>query len=152
MKTIFALLLAVSFALSAQAQPLPEIGSTLSAEEIGQLATGPVIQAGNEKYRLIAGGQKVSAQAPSLLVNEQGQVGQSHHEVTITGISPEIVRTKAADWLAKALEVKSFGQMSMTVLRFSEFADAAKARNELERLLPAASVRLPIQFSQRSRR
>lgn len=152
MKTILAFLLTACLTIAAQAQTLPPIGSTLSAEDIERMAISQPIPAGEARYRLLDTSERTPGQPESLLVNERGQVGLSHHEVTISGLSTEETRIKVSAWAGQALEINYFEQMKMTALRFARFADAAKARDELELLLPQARVSLPVRFSQPSRR
>ena len=152
MKTILAFLLTACLTIAAQAQTLPPIGSTLSAEDIERMAISQPIPAGEARYRLLDTSERMPGQPESLLVNERGQVGLSHHEVTISGLSTEETRIKVSAWAGQALEINYFEQMKMTALRFARFTDAAKARDELELLLPQARVSLPVRFSQPSRR
>ncbi len=151
--SLYALLLAAGLALSAQAQPsLPALGSTLSAEEISRWGVSQPIQVGDKHYRLLRRLEDRPGQPSSLLVDAQGQVGQSHHEVIVTGISTETARITLSAFAGKALEINYFAAMPMSTLRFAHFADAARARDELSALLPQAQVGLPVQFSQRQRR
>ena len=150
--SFYALLLAAGLAVPALAQTLPTIGSTLTTEEIERLAISQPISVGEAQYRLLNTKEESPGQPDSLLVNEQGLVGQSHHEVTITGISTEETRPKLSAWANSALEISYFEQMKMTALRFARFSDAARARDELEHLFPQAKVSLPVRFSLRNRR
>lgn len=82
----------------------------------------------------------------TLVIGPDGVVGQSFHEVVISGQPADTLQQKAAAALAQADAVKTYEHMNMTVARYATLAQAVAAMQAIRIALPGADVGLPISF------
>ena len=109
--------------------------------------TLPQLQIDGKTY-LVAEHRRTPDGIPlTLVIGPDGVVGQSFHEVVISGQSADTLQQKAAAALAQAEAVKTYEHMNMTVARYATLAQAAAALQEIRTALPGADVGLPISFA-----
>lgn len=110
------------------------------------LSTLPELQIDGKTY-LVADHRSTLDGIPlTLVIDPDGVVGQSFHEVVISGLPAATLQQKAAAVLAQAEAVKTYENMNMTVARYATLAQAAAALQHLRTALPGAEVGLPISF------
>lgn len=111
-----------------------------------QTQTLPQLQIDGKTY-LVAEHRRTPDGLPlTLVIGPDGVVGQSFHEVVISGQPADTLQQKAAAALAQAEAVKTYENMNMTVARYATLAQAAAALQEIRTALPGADVGLPISF------
>lgn len=111
-----------------------------------QTQTLPQLQIDGKTY-LVAEHRRTPDGLPlTLVISPDGVVGQSFHEVVISGQPADTLQQKAAAALAQAEAVKTYEHMNMTVARYATLAQAAAALQEIRTALPGADVGLPISF------
>ena len=141
--------------MAALAQVNPRVGTVLGSSELATLRTQSPVSVGGQQVRVLgsASPQVQSAGGVgtpiTLVVNEDGVIGQSENIVVISRVPVGQVQTRAARWVAQATSVQYYDHMDMTLLRFASFSEAAAARTAIERALPEAGVALPIQYTPR---
>lgn len=149
-------IISLSAAISpVSAQVSIRVGTMLSPTERANLQAQPTINVGNQQVRILdmadipnrAAGLTVSP--TTLVVNEDGVVGQSENIVTISRLSTSQSQARAARWISQAVSVKYYEHMDLTVLRFATFSEAAAARAAIEKTIPEAGVALPVQYTTR---
>ncbi len=130
-----------ALALACQAAPLVP-GQRLSQEEILRLGSLPVYDTGTDRYRLLP--QKTGDGQGSLLLDEQGVVAASRHEVIVTQAAEDQVLAAAGKG-PRPESVRYFAPTGIIVLRYGDFAQAIEGLKALRAGLPGAMVRLSIQ-------
>ena len=137
------------------AQVNPRVGTVLGSSELATLRTQAQVSTGGQKVRVLSSATPQvqssggASNTVTLVVNEDGVIGQSENVVVISRIPVSQVQTLAAKWVAQAVSVQYYDHMDMTLLRFGNFSEAAAARTAIERALPEAGVSLPIQYTPR---
>lgn len=139
--------------LTVCAQINPRVGTVLAGSELAAVRTQPTVSIGAQQVRVLGSATPQSSASGSspvtLIVNEDGVIGQSENIVMISRVPVSQVQTRAARWVAQAVSVQYYDHMDMTLLRFANFSEAAAARTAIERALPEAGVALPIQYTPR---
>ena len=85
---------------------------------------------------------------PTDLVDASGKVGRTFHEVLIVGLPTAQVRQQLGASLSQAQAVKYYEHTQTTLLRYATLEQAAAAQAQISAALPAATVHLPVRFSQ----
>ena len=141
--------------MAALAQVNPRVGTVLGSSELATLRTQTPVSIGGQQVRVLGSASPQSQSAGgvgspvTLVVNEDGVIGQTENIVVISRVPVTQVQTRAARWVAQAASVQYYDHLDMTLLRFSSFSEAATARTAIERALPDAGVALPIQYAPR---
>lgn len=108
--------------------------------------TLPQLQIDGKTYQVAEHRRTPDGIPLTLVIGPDGVVGQSFHEVVISGQSADTLHQKAAAALAQANAVKTYEHMNMTVARYATLAQAVAALQEIRTALPGADVGLPISF------
>jgi len=83
----------------------------------------------------------------TMLLDANGVVGQTHHEVLIAEQPTEQVRQQLAALTAQAAAVRYYEHMNTTLLRYASLEQAIAALAPIRAALPGAEVALPVRFS-----
>ncbi len=134
----------------AQAGPL-QPGQELTPAERDTLTDGSTVQMEKQHFRVIVPAARPKSagatNGETWLVNEQGVVGRSTHEVLVAQADSAAVQAVVASGVLPALVQVSYnGPTRLTTLRFANFADAVRARSVLAQRLPSAEVTVPVQY------
>lgn len=122
-----------------------EPGQRLSSQEVSRLAATPSIALGKQHYRVLP--TQVSP-TRTLVANAQGVVGVSHHQVMVSGVPAQQLRTALQDpGLPRAQEVVMAENLDLATLRYASFEEAVRAHKALQALLPSAKLVVPVQYS-----
>lgn len=145
---IAALALVSAFIMPVSATPSQssfQIGQRLSAEQIKQLGALKSVEVNGRSYQVVA---TLGTTPPAtLLVGRNGVVGQSFHELLITGQPTDAVRQQLAAVLSNADAVKYYDEINTAVVRYSDIDKAVTALTQIRAAMPEAKVALPIVFS-----
>lgn len=140
---------------TALAQVNSRVGTVVSTTERATLQNRPALRVGAQQVRVL---DTVSPQARAaggvanpvtLVVNEDGVIGQSENIVMISRLPTNQVQARAARWISQAVSTQYIAHMDITMLRFATFSEAVAARTALETALPEAAVSLPIHYTPR---
>lgn len=157
-KALCALLMGVSLGLlpeaMAQSAPPFAVGDRLTPQEVAQFAKSPPLRAGELVLREISSqslvtmssGGAVSSGPVSLVVNEDGQVGESRNELVISQVPVAELQQRLQPIIRNAVTVQYDVSRAITVLRFSSLSSAVRAHNSVLRLWPHARVALPVRY------
>lgn len=134
----------------AQAGPL-QPGQELSPAERSALTDGSTVQMESQHFHILTPAARPksagAANGETWLVNDQGVVGRSTHEVLVAQADSAAVQAVVASGVLPAVvQVSYSGPMRLTTLRFASFADAVRARTVLVQRLPSADVTVPVQY------
>lgn len=143
----------VSVAVAGQAVAADlTVGKRLSAQELSQYASAPVVQIESQSFKVLSTGSRAKAagaasSAVTQVANERGVVGESRNEVVVSQVSVDSVRQAAAGLSAAPVSAQYYGHMNLSALRFASFQEAVNARTQLMKALPQARVDVPIQYA-----
>lgn len=84
----------------------------------------------------------------TMVANELGVVGISHHEVLVSGIAPAQVKDAVARLGLRPAEAGYYDSTGLSSLRFGSINEAAQARTALRSALRGAAVSLPIEYAE----
>lgn len=134
----------------AQAGPV-QPGQELSPAERSSLTEGSTVQMGRQQFQILVPAVRPkgagAASGETWLVNEQGVVGRSTHEVLVAQADAVAVQAVVASGVLPPLVQASYsGALRLSTLRFASFADAVLARAVLVQRLPSAEVTVPVQY------
>lgn len=133
-----------SFALAGCAAPAFtfKAGQQLSPEQLRQVDATPAPHGGGKvRYKVLP---QPTADGSTLVVNEQGMVMSSRHEVLVASASQEQVQAATARGPRPAA-VQHYAPTGITVVRYADFAQALQGLDALKAALPQATVRLSLQ-------
>lgn len=147
--TLFACLSMVS---SVHAQSHYSVGQRLSAEQSKALGALKVVEINHRKYQVLDTGKNAASLPFTMLLDANGTVGQTYHEIQVVEQPTEQVRQKLASVLSQAQDVKSYDHMQLTLLRFGTLDEAIQALAAIHTAMPQAEVALPITVSHPSLR
>ncbi|WP_296228995.1 hypothetical protein [Ralstonia sp. UBA689] len=128
------------------------VGKRLSAQELSQYASAPVVHIESQSFKVLSTGSRAKAagaasSAVTQVANERGVVGESRNEVVVSQVSVDSVRQAAAGLSASPVSTQYYGHMNLSTLRFASFQEAVNARTQLMKALPQARVDIPIQYA-----
>ncbi|GAC1590716.1 MAG: hypothetical protein NVS3B5_22690 [Sphingomicrobium sp.] len=122
----------------------PQAGKLMSRQDMSNIAGNPSVTVGSQTYKVLRGS---TTDSKTLVVNDQGLVGESGNEVLISQVPTSTVRANLARLNLAAISIKYYDHVNTTVLRFATFEEAAWARNQIKSVLPPeASVGVPVQY------
>jgi hypothetical protein len=146
-----AALLGLAFAASNGSAASLNLGQTLSAAERQSLTSGNPVQLGQEQFVPISPKltpKNSSPNSETWLLNSQGVVGRSNHEVMVGQIDTEQVKAAlTARDMPKLVSAHYYASTQISNLRYANLADAARASTLLSSRLPKASITVPVQYS-----
>lgn len=145
-----ALLLALAPTLpimSAHAQSDFPLGKKLGREQARSLGTLKQVQIDGRDYRVLSTRVAANGTPVTMLLDANGVVGQTHHEVLIAEQPTEQVRQQLAALTAQAAAVRYYEHMNTTLLRYASLEQAIAALAPIRAALPGAEVVLPVRFS-----
>ncbi len=143
-----ALLLAAVLPIStACAQTEFPLGKKLDREQARSLGTLQQVQIDGREYRVLATRTAANGTPVTMLLNADGVVGQTHHEVLIAGQPTEQVRQQLGALTAQAATARYYEHMDTTLLRYASLEQAISALAQIRAALPGAEVALPLRFS-----
>lgn len=147
----FAALLSYLFAAASVSAATLSLGQTLSAAERQNLVSASAVQLGSERFVPLSAKLTPKNATPSnetWVLNSQGVVGRSSHEVMIGQVDIEQVKTAlSSSDMPKMLSAHYYAATQISSIRFASLADAARASELLATRLPKASVTVPVQYS-----
>lgn len=138
---------------TALAQVNSRVGTVVNATERATLQSQTPLRVGAQQVRVLdtvspqARGAGSAAIPVTLVVNEDGVIGQSENVVMISRLPTAQVQTRAARWISQAVSTQAYDHMDITLLRFTTFSEAVAARTAIAAALPEAAVSLPIQYT-----
>ncbi|NYT60223.1 hypothetical protein H0A65_14965 [Alcaligenaceae bacterium] len=138
-------LLGVLLALAGQPAFALTPGQKLSDAEIAQLGKMPVYKIGRLELRGIP--SQGADDGITLVLNQQGVVGLSRNEITVTGVSEQDLQARIAQVFPQPVAVQHFEPTGITVVRYADFSQAVDGLRILKKALPEATVRLAVQFN-----
>ena len=131
----------------AQAQSSFNVGQRLGTAQLQQLDTLSTVKIDGTDYRILGTGTN-SAQIPyTQLVGKNGVVGQSFHEVMVSGQPVDALRQKLPAAAGSAQTIKYYEGADMALLRYADITQAAAGLQAIRSALPQATVSLPISYS-----
>lgn len=133
---------------SAHAQSEFQIGQKLSRAQARSLGALKSIRIDGLDYRVLATRTAADGLPVTKLLDADGVVGQTHHELLIIGQPTEQVRQQLGALVAQAARVRYYEHMGLTLLRFASLDQAVAALAQIRAALPDAELALPISFSQ----
>lgn len=148
----FLIVALVSVSNLACAQPASlRAGQALSTNERDALTETTPVHLGKQQFRIITPTvhpkEAGATQTETWLVNEQGVVGRSTHEVLVSQADPAAVRAVVASGALPAVANANYNAtLRLSILRFASFADAVRARTVLMQRLGNADVTVPVQY------
>lgn len=130
----------------AHAQNSFTVGQRLSAEQVQALGPLQRVEIDRRGYQVLqtSGGDA----AATLLLDARGRIGITHHEVMVAEQPTAQVGQALASLTAKAVSVRQYEHMNLTLLRYADLKQAIAALAPIRAALPGAQVSLPISFSQ----
>ena len=153
-------------ALASLAAPVlaadPTVGSRLSAQQLSQLKGTSQVQLGGQAFHVLPGepggpraksasGVDAATSGRSLVVNEQGRVGETRHALIVSRVAPDTVRQAAGQLGLRPRSASYDAHTGISSLRFTSFEETVRARERLRTLLPPeADVDVPIRYSLRT--
>jgi len=145
-------LAAASLAFSPQAcaqtgQSSYTVGQRLNKEQIRSLGALQSVVIDTRSYQVLQTGTSANGQPVTTLLNQNGVVGQTHHELLISSEPTAQVRRQAGAALATAAEVTYYDHTNITVARYASLDQAIAALAQVRAALPEAKVGLPITFA-----
>lgn len=128
------------------------VGKRLSAQELSQYASAPVVQVESQSFKVLPSGTRTksagaASTAVTQVVNERGVVGESRNEVVVSQVPVESARQAVASLSTAPVSAAYYGHMNLSTLRFASFQEAVDARTQLKKLLPQARVDVPVQYA-----
>ena len=146
--TLAAASLAYSPQVSAQtAQGSYTVGQRLSKDQIQSLGALQSVTIDDRSYQVLQSSAGANGQPLTTLLNANGVVGQTHHELLISSEPTAQVRQQASAALATAAEVTYYDHTNITVVRYASLEQAIAALAQVRAALPDAKVGLPITFA-----
>ena len=137
-------LIGLSLALTSHAAFALTAGQQLSQEQIAKWGTLAEYDIGGSRIRVIP--SQASGSQDTLLINAQGVVGSSRNEVAISDAPTQDIRAQLKQTLPQPVSVQHYEPTGLTVLRYADFEQAVAGLRALKKALPAANIRLPVQF------
>lgn len=134
----------------AQAGPV-QPGQELTPAERSALTDGSTVQMESQHFHILTPAARPksagAASGETWLVNDQGVVGRSTHEVLVAQVDSAAVQAVVASGVLPSVVQASYsGPMRLSTLRFASFADAVRARTLLAQRLVGASITVPVQY------
>ena len=129
-----------------QAQENYAVGQHLNAAQIQALGARPTVRIDGRTYQILR--TRTVEQPSTVVLDPQGVVGLSYHEVLIAELPSSQLRQQLAPIIAQATEIKTYDNSEITLLRFATLEQAATALATIRQKLPQAEVGLPITTSQ----
>ncbi len=123
------------------------IGKKLSREQARSLGALQRVQIDGREYRVLATRTAANGTPVTTLLDAEGVVGQTQHEVLIAEQPTERVRQQLAALTAQAATVRYYDHMDTTLLRYASLEQAISALAQIRAALPGAEVVLPVRFS-----
>lgn len=144
---ILALIISTSaMYLPVHAADLWTIGQRLNATQITALGPLPTVQIGKQSIKILPGtGTNPQGFPLTWVVDSTGRVGQTLHEVTIPGLPTEKIKA-LAQVIQKAVAVKYYEDMPLTLLRYENLQDAAEAVEQIKKEVPKANASVQISY------
>lgn len=142
--------LSITMGLSHAAQP--QAGKLLTTKELAVHAAKPSVKLGAETLKVVSVRNVAKGgvlEPVTLVVNQQGLVGESRNAVVVSQTRTALVRQQIPNLASIARTVKYYDHMNLTELRFDSFNQAISARSELLALMPKAQVSVPIEYAPR---
>ncbi len=123
------------------------VGKKLSREQARSLGALQRVQIDGREYRVLATRTAAGGTPVTTLLDAEGVVGQTHHEVLIVEQPTERMRQQLAALTAQAATVRYYDHMDTTLLRYASLEQAIGALAQIRAALPGAEVALPVRFS-----
>lgn len=136
-----------AFVSSAQAQVSYAVGQQLSQAQLQALNTLKTIDVGGSTYRVLQTGQSSAGLPFTMLLDTNGAVGQTYHELLIAEQPTDKVRAQLGSLASQAAAVNFHEQAQLTVLRFETLDKAVAALAQAKAALPDAEIGIPIAFT-----
>jgi hypothetical protein len=122
-------------------------GQRLSKEQVQALGALQNVEIDARAYRVLQTRTGANGQPVTALLNQDGVVGLTHHEVLISNQPTAQVRQQADATLATAVEVTYYDHTHITVARYASLEQAITALAKIRTAVPEAMVGLPITFA-----
>ncbi len=121
-------------------------GQHLSKEQVTALGALQRVEIDARPYLVLRTGTSTNGLPITTLIDRRGTVGQTYHELVISGEPTATVRLKAGALLAPAADLNYYDHTGITVARFPTLEQAVTALAQVRAALPGAEVGLPIAF------
>ncbi len=141
------LALVMGMALTAHGAAAQTLGQKLSTDEIARLGALPEYEVDGIRLRVMPGVPEGGE--GTWVLNAQGVVGISRHEVMVTGVPQADLQARLGTLLPQPLSQQHFAPTGISVLRFADFDQAVQGYRALRDALPEATVRLSVTFGRR---
>ncbi|HUH40512.1 MAG TPA: hypothetical protein VL024_06535 [Castellaniella sp.] len=140
------LALALGMSLAAQAGSY-ELGQKLTAEQITALGDLPSYTIDGAELRVLPG--VLDGGQGTFLLNAQGAVGISRHEVMVADADEADLDAQLRMVQPQPVSVRRFAPTGITLAKFADFAHSVQGYEALSQAMPQATVRLSVVFGRK---
>ena len=138
-----ALFIVIAFIQPSFAESNYPIGAALSSGQVSNLGTLTSFTVGSRTYRILPN----AASSGGNVINEQGTVGRCDGTIIISGVTSDQASYALSKYQTSISSIKTSNALNIVSATFSTITAAAKARAEIEKMIPNATVTLPITFT-----
>lgn len=143
------LALALGVGMAAQAGAY-ELGQKLTADEITALGHLPGYSIDGTELRVLPGVPEGGQ--GTFLLNAQGAVGISRHEVMVADTDEADLDVQLRMVQPQPVSVRHFAPTGITLVKFADFQQSVAGYEALSQALPQATVRLSVVFGRKTPR
>ncbi|GEM_PF-2279542 len=127
-----------------------ELGQKLTADEIAQLGELPSATIDGTELRVLPG--VPDGGQGTFLLNAQGAVGISRHEVMVADADEADLDVQLRMVQPQPVSVRRFAPTGITLVKFADFSQSVEGYEALSQALPQATVRLSVVFGRKTPR
>lgn len=120
-------------------------GQVLSQEQFQALGSLPRVELDGRSYSVLPAQAGTEG---SVVIDGNRRLGRTGNQVSIVEQSTDKVRSQLSAVLGKALSVKYYDHMNITLVRYATLQQAVQGLADIRAAMPDAAVGLPISFSQ----
>lgn len=147
---VFIAMVALLPAALAQVQVV--IGQRLDAARIQKLGPLESVDIDGQKYLLLETHDVKPGFAMTLLVNPEGVVGETTHQLVITQQPAAAVRQYLDAQAGVVTEATYYDHMEITLLGFATLQQAVEGMARIRKTFPQAKVQFPIRYANENQR
>lgn len=124
-----------------------ELGQRLTADEITALGHLPSVTIDGTELRVLPG--VAEGGQGTFLLNAQGAVGISRHEVMVADADEADLDVQLRMVHPQPVSVQRFAPTGITLVKFADFQQSVEGYEALSRAMPQATVRLSVTFGRK---